>query len=63
MTALFNGLKRGAAYKFILLNGGEFTAVFHEYLPDGSLRISNQIGSKEGYLNPAAVAVAWAVNT
>lgn len=64
MSAMFNQLRRGHRYTFVFGGGlHAICGVFHEYLPDGTLRV---VGShytppapdREYHLNPAQIVYA-----
>jgi hypothetical protein len=55
MQILWNSLKRGQVYWFTFGHGiPTVFAVFHEIMPDGSLRVANEKG--EFFLSPDQIA-------
>jgi hypothetical protein len=61
-SALFNNLTRGQRYAFHLGTPYFTEAVFHEYMPDGTLRCATTDG-KTCYINPSLIHAAFEATT
>lgn len=51
MDALFNSLPRNKHYEFHFVNHS-IVALFHEYMPDGTLKVTKHQTNLVVYINP-----------